>query len=1180
MLFTNNPEIEKSKLTERLNAILPETSELKMLVGFFYFSGFDEIFEAMRGNAALKIKVLVGMRAQHAVGQIAEADSKPHKGLSRKDILERFLAELRLTAESAISDTAIFEERARYFCEMLESGRMEIRKTAEPNHAKLYLFDTTNALLPKTWITGSSNFSREGLAGRHELDVEMFDMHYGKAQDYFDALWEKAAALTATPDDARRIVETVKRGATDVSPYEAYLRLVRLFLDTRERYETRSAREIIEGPKEPDGRTSRYTAFRYQTDAIRQADAILRRHGGVIIADVVGLGKSVVGSVLARVNADGARGIVIAPPGLVPAWNEYLGEFGLARSGWKALSRGKLDEIEDIVHTADGTENEYSMLIVDEAHWFRSEGTQAYETLWQICRHGKSGKTRKIVLMTATPFSNRPADIFALLKLFLPMRGDETFGDLDEKARRAKRVYEDVDYCRKNLKHFLAEQPPRGVPADEWKKKRERVAALLERLNIAATEFAGTAGEAEKKLKKRLRERLAEAAAEIREIVEIVMIRRNRLDLLENPDYSREVGERISKVENPQEQLYELSKKQSAFYDRVISEYFGENSAFSGAAYKPIDYTKEGQKTAEEIEDGTGPNDAGGQTRHTRTMQQRNMAKFVRRLLVRRFESSFGAFRKTLENLIESHGNVLKTAQEKGIVAVSAAAGNDLRKIFAEAAENSELALGEDFDAQIDELRERGEIYSKDTDFSPQDWKRFLADLRKDKKLLEEIRREVDALNLCGNDPKAAKLVEAVKKVLAGTHAGRKRKRPETPKRKVLVFSEFADTAEIVAATLEKALPGRVLRVSALSNEMRRKIAENFDANAGVKDADEYDVLVATDRISEGFNLNRAGVVINYDIPWNPVRVIQRVGRINRIGQKIFDSLFIFNFFPTERGNEITKQRTIAQNKMFMIHTSIGEDSKIFSEDEEPTPARMYERLTTAQGETPSFYTRMLRVWTNAEKETPEIAARVRDLPMHVKTAWQKEQGAAAGLYLFAARREAGEDVPAVLYALRIPAEARGGNAAPAVTRVLFERALEDIACAPGTPAAERSERFWDDYKKMKDALSAPPDPLPDGPNSLTARAAARLEAEREHVNCGAEDGFAEDILRDIRTRRTLPERTLSRIAEAGRGKGEFEKFLADLHRKIGALSFRTSELPDPECLVAEELFPPPAGEI
>lgn len=109
--------------------------------------------------------------------------------------------------------------------------------------------------------------------------------------------------------------------------------------------------------------------------------------------------------------------------------------------------------------------------------------------------------------------------------------------------------------------------------------------------------------------------------------------------------------------------------------------------------------------------------------------------------------------------------------------------------------------------------------------------------------------------------------------------------------------------------------------------------------------------------------LNRAGMVINYDIPWNPVRVIQRLGRINRISKKVFDKLYIMNFFPTEKRPSTSVQKEIAQNKMFMIHNTLGEDSKIFDIDEEPSPAGLYQKLTQnpETGDEESFYTKIVQ---------------------------------------------------------------------------------------------------------------------------------------------------------------------------------------------------------------------------
>jgi superfamily II DNA/RNA helicase len=149
-----------------------------------------------------------------------------------------------------------------------------------------------------------------------------------------------------------------------------------------------------------------------------------------------------------------------------------------------------------------------------------------------------------------------------------------------------------------------------------------------------------------------------------------------------------------------------------------------------------------------------------------------------------------------------------------------------------------------------------------------------------------------------------------------------------------VVFTEFADTAQHIFDNLKDKL--KVFKYSSSDSSESNKdiIRENFDAGNPVQ-KDDYDVLIATDAISEGFNLHRAGMVFNYDIPYNPTRVIQRVGRINRINKKVFDELFIYNYFPTATGERETRVKQISTLKIAMVHALFGEDTKVLTSDEE-----------------------------------------------------------------------------------------------------------------------------------------------------------------------------------------------------------------------------------------------------
>jgi superfamily II DNA/RNA helicase len=216
--------------------------------------------------------------------------------------------------------------------------------------------------------------------------------------------------------------------------------------------------------------------------------------------------------------------------------------------------------------------------------------------------------------------------------------------------------------------------------------------------------------------------------------------------------------------------------------------------------------------------------------------------------------------------------------------------------------------------------------------------------------------KDLNDLNLVKSDPKAACLLENTAAVL------KKKGSAGEPQRKIIIFSEYLDTVKYLEPLLKKKYGDRLLVVSG-DLPVPRSSRSTRTSMRPPRAEDRFDVLLTSDRISEGFNLNRAGMVINYDIPWNPVRVIQRVGRINRIGKKVFDQLYIVNFFPTERGAELVKSREIAANKMFLIHNTLGEDAKIFDIDEEPTPAGLYEKVQQNPDtiEEESFYTKALK---------------------------------------------------------------------------------------------------------------------------------------------------------------------------------------------------------------------------
>ncbi|HNQ43326.1 MAG TPA: C-terminal helicase domain-containing protein, partial [Candidatus Cloacimonadota bacterium] len=201
------------------------------------------------------------------------------------------------------------------------------------------------------------------------------------------------------------------------------------------------------------------------------------------------------------------------------------------------------------------------------------------------------------------------------------------------------------------------------------------------------------------------------------------------------------------------------------------------------------------------------------------------------------------------------------------------------------------------------------------------------------------------------------------------------------PARKIVVFSEYADTASYVYASIAKDPKIRAIYYSsAEASSVRGIIKANFDATARVQKND-FDIIITTDALSEGINLHRAGTVFNYDIPFNPTRVIQRVGRINRIGKMLFEKLYIYNYFPTDIGEEHIRVKEISTLKKAMIDVLLGEDTKVLT-SEEQLISYYHEQYNQAlkEQEAESWDARYINEYDHIRSGHPELLQKAREI--------------------------------------------------------------------------------------------------------------------------------------------------------------------------------------------------------
>ena len=180
-------------LKGRLHTLIKHSQELKFLVGFFYFSGWRELYGALKDRDDLNIKILVGLDTDLHLGRVLEVADHEADTRTQQELVGRFFASLRIALQDEVLDTQEFYEQVSFFLCLLENGQLQIRKTFDPNHAKLYLFhldDAGQSLVnaPGRFITGSSNLTRSGLLGQYEFNVEIGDYGWEDAEAYFDDL--------------------------------------------------------------------------------------------------------------------------------------------------------------------------------------------------------------------------------------------------------------------------------------------------------------------------------------------------------------------------------------------------------------------------------------------------------------------------------------------------------------------------------------------------------------------------------------------------------------------------------------------------------------------------------------------------------------------------------------------------------------------------------------------------------------------------------------------------------------------------------------------------------------------------------------------------------------------------------------------------------------------------------
>ena len=884
--FTNEKE---NTLLEKIEGVFKykKVHFFDALVGYFRASGYFRIRKFIQQTP--RIRILVGINVDKLT-YLANQQGllfNPNSEQSQ----EEFFNEIKKNIQEAKYDKEV-EDGMYQFIEDIVSGRIEMRIHPKQNiHAKIYIF-REEVYHPHGYgsvITGSSNLTEAGLEKNFEFNVELrYDDDIQFATETFERLWAESVEIDITHIEK---IKTESYLNTDFTPYEVYLKFLLEYFGKSIDFDPNSVSDLPKG----------YKKLSYQIDAVNDGYSKMMKHNGFFLSDVVGLGKTIVSALIAKkfFFANGfpmhrSYTLIIVPPALKEGWERTMTEFKL--DNYKIITNGSLHKLKN--------PSLYDLVIVDEAHKFRSDTASMYNELQKLCKtktlHADGSlHDKKVILVSATPLNNRPEDIANLVYLFQ----DSKDSTLEEG----------------NLQRFFREQ------IDKYKRAKD-----LKDIELISKEV--------KAIYEKIRVK----------VVEPLTVRRTRTDLMENEAYRKDLEKQnvhFPDVKAPHKIYYQLDTELEELYDKTIRYLKGkEKGTLKYYRYQAIKYLLPPKKDKYKKAD----------------LISIQLAGIMKTLLVKRIDSSFYAFKQSLKRYYQAN-KVMLDMFEKGVIYI--APNLKVNELLSEGREDELIR-------QIEEAQYTDPTIEVCT---PEDFETIFIDgLKQDGQILKEL---VEAWDKVTYDPKLDIFINEYMK-------GKLFDKSINQEGKLVIFSESKETTKYLSDALRANGFNRVLTVQSDNrNDKMPALEANFDANYKGEKKNDYNIVISTEVLAEGVNLHRANVIVNYDTPWNSTRLMQRIGRVNRIGSTAKE-VHIFNFFPTAKVNNDIELEKKAKMKLFAFHAALGEDSQIYSTDESPESFGLFDKNVDEERDEKLRYLMWLR---QLKEENPDLIKRINKMPLRAR---------------------------------------------------------------------------------------------------------------------------------------------------------------------------------------------------
>ena len=802
-----------------------------------------------------------------------------------------------------------------------------------PLHAKLYLLFRNDPINPIVGYMGSSNLTFAGLVGQGELNVDVLDQDATvKLKQWFEDRWNDRFCVDITDELLQIIEESWAREAL-IPPYHVYLKMAYHLS-----HEARAGLAEFRIPKVFGDRL-----FDFQAAAVKIAAHHLNKRNGVLIGDVVGLGKTLMATAVARIFEDdyGLETLIICPKNLVPMWEDYAYQYQL-RARVLSLSR--------VLGTLP-TLRRYRLVVIDESHNLRNRDGKRYRAIQEYVRANES----KCILLSATPYNKTYLDLSSQLRIFVEE-------DLDLGIRPERYISAIGGHIEFSSRH---QSSPRTLPAFDF----------------------------------------SEHADDWRELMRLYLVRRTRSFIQDNyAETDQETGRKFLTYEDGTRSFFPTRIPKTVKFAIDDSDpddqYAKLYSARVVEIIRSLNLPRYGLGNYVLDKPEVPPSKAEEQQIDDLSRAGKRLIGFCRTNLFKRLESSGAAFLQSVERHILRNFVFLHAIRNGLPLPLGTQDAEMLDSRFTD--EDADQAKGALFDPDDDELDEAVEetggawtisdfearaaqIYGDYEGRYRRRFKWLRADLFKrslESELLSDSNALLDILHTYGDwDPARDAKLDALDALLTETF----------PDQKVLVFSQFADTVDYLEAQLKKRGLSEMAGVTGNAADptqlaWRFSPVSNQRPGQG-KPERELRVLVATDVLSEGQNLQDCHVVVNYDLPWAIIRLIQRAGRVDRIGQKA-EEILCHSFLPAEGVERIIDLRGRVRERLKENAEVVGADEAFFEDEDEHDDKAIlnlyHERAGILDGDPEGdvdLASHAYQIWKNAIGSDPSLEKAVADLP-------------------------------------------------------------------------------------------------------------------------------------------------------------------------------------------------------